>query len=102
MTVLGGGGTTTIGDASLTDIASISNGLCRFNPTSPKGKWIFLLQTVLLSFTPITILVIQNGIMFKDMIIKKDTVLQKSKLVCTVAPIMASWHSDLMALFPGR
>ena len=62
-------------------MASISNGLCRFNPTSNKGKWIFLAQTVLLSFTPITILLIQNGFMFSEMLQRKNMVLYKDKQV---------------------
>ncbi len=33
-----------ISSTRLTDLTSISNGLCRFNPTSKKGKWIFLAQ----------------------------------------------------------
>ena len=59
----------------ITSIATISNGLCRFNPTSPKGKWIFLFQTIFLSFTPIMILLIQNGFMFNEMLMRKDMVL---------------------------
>ncbi len=65
----------------MTELSSISNGLCRFNPTSKKGKWIFLAQTVLLSFTPIAILLVQNGIMFSEMLVRKDVVLQKDAKV---------------------
>ena len=61
----------------ITSIATISNGLCRFNPTSPKGKWIFLFQTIFLSFTPILILLIQNSFMFNEMLARKNMVLEK-------------------------
>ena len=86
-TGLGAGLTTAYGvtsETNITSIAQISNGLCRFNPTSPKGKWIFLLQTIFLSFTPILILLIQNGFMFNEMLQKKNLVLAKDSRVAEV------------------
>ena len=68
----------------------ISNGLCRFSPTSKKGKWIFVLQTFILSFAPIILLVCQNTFSFyetmklKNNIISKDTLVMECKLLSNV------------------
>ena len=43
-----------------TMVHEISNGICKFSPTSTKGKTVFLFQTILLSFTPIMLLIVQN------------------------------------------
>ena len=59
----------------------ISNGICSFNPTSTKGKWIFLIQTTILTFFPISILLAQNGYSFYEMMIEKEQILHKSNLV---------------------
>ena len=59
----------------------ITNGICSFSPTSTKGKWIFLLQTIILSFTPILILLIQNGTAFYDLMQEKDAITHKNELV---------------------
>jgi len=59
----------------------ITNGLCSFSPTSTKGKWIFMIQTIILSFTPIVILLVQNGSSFYDLMIEKEEILHKNGLV---------------------
>ena len=64
-----------------TGISTISNGFCRFNPTTQSGKWIFVSQTVLLSFTPLVILLIQNSINFNDLLIQQERNLEKARLV---------------------
>ena len=60
-------------------VHEISNGICKFSPTSTKGKWIFLIQTVVLSFSPILLLCIQNSVNFSDMIQWKNEILLKVK-----------------------
>ena len=59
----------------------ITNGLCSFSPTSTKGKWIFMIQTVVLSFTPIIILLIQNGASFYEIMMEKEHIFHKNALV---------------------
>lgn len=59
----------------------ITNGICSFSPTSTKGKWIFMLQTILLSFTPIVILLAQNGTSFYYLTKEKEAILHKNNLV---------------------
>ena len=59
----------------------ITNGICSFSPTSTKGKWIFLVQTIILSFTPIVILLAQNGASFYDIMIEKERILHKNDMV---------------------
>lgn len=59
----------------------ITNGICSFSPTSTKGKWIFMLQTIILSFTPIVILLAQNGSSFYYLTKEKDSILHKNNLV---------------------
>ena len=59
----------------------ITNGFCSFSPTSTKGKWIFIVQTVLMSFTPIVILLLQNGDAFYQMVKEKEEILHKNELV---------------------
>ena len=58
-------------------IQEISNGMCRFSPTSRKGKWIFVLQTLFLSFTPIILLIVQNSLTFYDTVKWKQDILYK-------------------------
>ena len=58
-------------------IQEISNGICRFSPTSRKGKWIFLVQTICLSFSPIILLIIQNSFTFNDMMNWKNEIITK-------------------------
>ena len=70
-----GGGST----SSMTHM--ITNGICSFSPTSSKGKWIFVTQTVLLSFTPIMILLMQNGTAFYNLMLEKDAIIHKNELV---------------------
>jgi hypothetical protein len=62
-------------------IQEISNGICMFSPTSTKGKWIFLTQTVIMSFTPVLLLIIQNTISFTDMIKYKQEIISKDSMV---------------------
>ena len=62
-------------------IQEISNGLCKFSPTSKKGKWKFVLQTFVLSFMPIIILIIQNSLTFYDTIGWKNDIIAKDILV---------------------
>ena len=62
-------------------VQEISNGICKFSPTSSKGKIVFLFQTVLLSFTPIMLLIIQNSVAFSEMIRWKNEILRKDFLV---------------------
>ena len=64
-----------------TTVHEISNGICRFSPTSTKGKWIFLVQTILISFIPIALLIIQNSFAFNDMLVRKQTIQEKERLV---------------------
>ena len=42
---------------------------------------VFLFQTILLSFTPIMLLIVQNSIAFSEMIKWKNDILHKDKLV---------------------
>ena len=72
---------TTIGS---TTIHEISNGICKFSPTSTKGKWIFLIQTVLISFIPIALLIIQNSFAFNDMLVRKQNIEGKERVVSSV------------------
>ena len=62
-------------------VHEISNGICKFSPTSTKGKWIFLLQTIVLSMSPILLLIIQNIVSFSDMIKWKAEIINKDFLV---------------------
>ena len=62
-------------------IQEISNGICKFSPTSRKGKWIFVVQTLLLSFTPIILLIVQNSLTFYDTIKWKQDIVFKDNLV---------------------
>ncbi|XP_059091667.1 soluble guanylate cyclase gcy-37-like [Tigriopus californicus] len=71
----------------LSGMSTMSNGLCSFNPTSTKGKWIFLIQTVFLSFTPILILLAQNSVMFTEMIYRRDMVYAKDSLMADVGSL---------------
>ena len=59
----------------------ISNGICTFRPTSRRGKFVFFLQTILLSFTPILLLIVQNSVAFHGMIKWKNEIIHKDKLV---------------------
>ena len=77
-------------DGDLTDIGgwdrgvgivTIYNGFCRFNPSTPRGRYIFVSQTLVLSFTPLIILLIQNSFRFNDMMLQGERNLEKSKLV---------------------
>ena len=62
-------------------IQEISNGICKFSPTSRKGKWIFVVQTLFLSFTPIILLIVQNSLTFYDTIKWKQDIVFKDNLV---------------------
>ena len=72
--------TTSIGSTT----QMITNGLCSFSPTSTKGKWIFIIQTVIMSFTPIVILLVQNGSSFYSLVKEKEEILHKNDLVINV------------------
>ena len=66
----------------------ISNGICSFNPTSTKGKWIFIIQTTILTFCPISILLAQNGYSFYTLMIEKEQIFHKSNLVTSFLSII--------------
>ena len=59
----------------------ISNGICSFNPTSSRGKAVFFTQTLVLSFLPILLLIVQNSLAFHDRIKWKNEIFEKDKLV---------------------
>ena len=59
----------------------ISNGICSFNPTSSRGKAVFFTQTVVLSFLPILLLIVQNSLAFHERIKWKNDIFEKDKLV---------------------
>lgn len=90
-------------------VHEISNGICRFSPTSTKGKWIFLFQTIFLSFSPILLLIIQNTVSFSDMIKWKNEIINKDFLV-TEATELSRFIIDLqqersvvcLAVFMGK
>ena len=71
--------TTTNISASL--VQEISNGICSFNPTSSRGKAAFLVQTMVLSFLPIALLIVQNSFGFHARIKWKNDIIEKDKLV---------------------
>ena len=73
-----------------TGVHLITNGICTFSPTSTRGKWIFLIQTIILSFAPITLLVGQNGYSFYSLMVEKDEILHKSNLV----KYIISYHNN--------
>ena len=62
-------------------VQEISNGICSFNPTSSRGKAVFFIQTIVLSFLPILLLIVQNSLSFHDMIKWKNEIISKEKLV---------------------
>ena len=55
-------------------IHEISNGFCRFSPTTNKGRWIFMLQTFFLSVFPVLLLVLQNGLNFNAVVKSKTEI----------------------------
>ena len=62
-------------------VQEISNGICSFNPTSSRGKAVFFVQTIVLSFLPILLLIVQNSLSFHDMIKWKNEIIAKERLV---------------------
>ena len=62
-------------------VQNISNGICTFNPTSSRGKAAFLIQTMVLSFLPIALLIVQNSFGFHGLIKWKNDIIEKDKLV---------------------
>lgn len=70
-----------VSGAKTSMVHEISNGICKFSPTSTKGKWVFLIQTIFLSFTPIILLVVQNSFGFSEMIKWKNEIIFKDQLV---------------------
>ena len=62
-------------------VQEISNGICSFNPTSKRGKATFLIQTMVLSFLPIALLIVQNSFGFYGMVKWKTDIIEKDKLV---------------------
>ena len=62
-------------------VQEISNGICSFNPTSSRGKAVFFIQTIVLSFLPIFLLIVQNSLAFHDRIKWKNDIIEKDKLV---------------------
>ena len=71
--------TTTNISASL--VQEISNGICSFSPTSSRGKAAFLVQTMVLSFLPIALLIVQNSFGFHARIKWKNDIIEKDKMV---------------------
>ena len=59
----------------------VTNGICTFDPTSRRGKWMFIIQTLVLSFVPITVLIVQNSIQFRQVLMQKQYVQDKTILV---------------------
>ena len=70
----------------------ITNGICSFSPTSTKGKWIFVIQTVMISFTPIVVLLAQNAASFYDIMIEKDLILHKNDMVINWISNLKHWY----------
>ena len=62
-------------------VQQISNGICSFNPTSSRGKAVFFTQTIVLSFVPIALLIVQNSLAFYEQIKWKNDIFEKDKLV---------------------
>ena len=62
-------------------VQQISNGICSFNPTSSRGKAVFFMQTIVLSFLPILLLIVQNSLGFHERIKWKNEIFEKDKLV---------------------
>jgi len=91
---------TTAGGSTSSMTHMSTNGICSFSPTSIKGKWIFLLQTIILSFTPIMILLIQNGTAFYDLMQEKDAITHKNELVSmrienyTLSSLLSSYSNN--------
>ena len=75
-------------------IQEISNGICKFSPTSNKGKIVFLFQTIFLSFTPIILLIVQNSVAFSDMMKWKTDIMHKDNLV-SEATVLSKFIIDL-------
>ena len=75
----GAGGSSMFYGASA--LVNITNGVCSFDPTSRRGKWMFLIQTLLLSFAPISILIVQNSINFSEVLLQKQYVQNKTSMV---------------------
>ena len=67
--------------ATVSSLVNISNGVCSFDPTSRRGKWVFLIQTLLLSFAPISILIVQNSMNFSEVLFQKQYVQNKTSMV---------------------
>ena len=68
-------------ESSGINVQQISNGICSFNPTSSRGKAVFFTQTVVLSFLPILLLIVQNSLGFHERIKWKNEIFEKDKLV---------------------
>ena len=79
--IIGSGLTRPTGLSATFIAQEISNGICTFRPTSRRGKFVFFLQTILLSFTPILLLIVQNSVAFHGMIKWKNEIIHKDKLV---------------------
>ena len=77
----GSGVNITTSDVTTSLVQEISNGICSFNPTSSRGKAAFLIQTMVLSFLPIALLIVQNSFGFHGMIKWKNDIIEKDKLV---------------------
>ena len=77
----GSGVNITTSNVSASLVQEISNGICSFNPTSKRGKALFLFQTMVLSFLPIALLIFQNSFGFYGMVKWKTDIIEKDKLV---------------------
>ena len=79
---------TTEGGTTTSQTHLITNGFCAFSPTSTKGKWIFIVQTIILSFTPIVILLVQNGTSFYSLMKEKDEIIHKDNMVSSICKVL--------------
>ena len=82
----------TMGGTTTSQTHMITNGICSFSPTSTKGKWIFMIQTIILSFTPIFILLVQNGTAFYSVMQEKELIIHKADLVRYIRGYMMIEH----------
>ena len=81
-----------------TMVHEISNGICKFSPTSTKGKTVFLFQTILLSFTPIMLLIVQNRWKFCTFLIYIHSLIKimPFSLFSFAFSDMIKWKNDIL------
>ena len=66
--------------ASASGIA-VTTGLFGYHPNSRRGKQVFFVQTLVLSFIPVGILLVQNGIAFHQVLADRAAVVRKDAAV---------------------